>query len=121
MKIIIILQLCFLLFIFSFSGCGNSPVKEAYRHLKLAHEYFEPGVVSIKKDYKRALIEYETAASISTKEFEPLDYYNMAYLYLNVRHDKQKYEEFKKKGNDLEKKEGNTVMGPALINRMLSN
>ena len=92
----------------AFSGCSNSSVKEAYQHLKLAREFYDSGVVSIPKDHKRALIEYEKAFSISVKEFEPFDYYNMARLYRDVIHYSQKYEEFKKKGNDLEKKEGNT-------------
>jgi hypothetical protein len=107
--------------LFFLFGCGDSAVGTAYKHLILAREYYDPGVVYIKKDHKHSLIEYEKALSISTKEFEPYDYYNMAYLYMEINNDKQKYDEFIKKGNELEKKIGDTTYGPALYKKLLRN
>ena len=102
------------------SGCSDSVVNRAYRHLKLAREYYDSGVIYIKKDHKRSLIEYEKAFSVSIKEFMPDDYYAMASLYMEINNDKQKYNQFMKKGNELESKIGDTSFGPALLKKMLS-
>lgn len=118
-KVRIITTILVIIAIFSSFGCSNSSVKEAYKHLKMAREYYSPGVTYIKKDYELALVEYEKALSISKREFEPLDYYTMADLYLKVRNDSQKHDEFIKKGDELKKKTGNTGLGSTLI-RMLS-
>lgn len=120
-KMAIIARISVIIVLLSSFGCSDSTVKEAYSHLKLAREYYDSGVTYIKKDYKRALTEYEKAFSISAKEFEPNDYYIMAQLYLEVMNDSQKHDEFVKKGNELEKKKGNTSLGPAIIKRMLSD
>lgn len=106
--------------LFFIVGCSESTASKAYHHLKLAREYYDSGVVYIKKDHKRSLEEYKKAYSISTKEFIPDDYYDMASLYLEIKNDIQKYEEFTKNGNELKRKTGDTKYGPALIKRMMS-
>lgn len=92
-------------------GCASKEVQEAYKHLKAARERIEPGVTYVKYDPEIVLKEYEIAYQISSKEFESRDYEKMAELYLSIKGNKEKSDEFLEKAKKKAKEEGPTKRG----------
>lgn len=95
-------------------GCGNREADEAYKHLQKARDYLETRFPNPDYSPEKALREYELAYGITSKEFWPEDYYEMARLYWEVRKDRRKSEEFLRKQKETEEKEkktGNKRMG----------